>query len=103
MRDKEMVKRTVEQRERRALAGAGQRGPIGQLLPALVVGGRQRPEGARHFGKRQLRKMFRFERGDPVGQSVVGWGHVCEAGPRPRLRRSYMQEVEIILSDFIPR
>ena len=49
VRDQQMVKRSVEQRERRALAGAGQGRAIGQLLPALDVGGRQRAQRARHF------------------------------------------------------
>ena len=86
VREQQIVERTVEQREGRALAGARERRAFRELLPPLDVGGRQRAQRARHFGKRQLREMLRFERGDPAGESIVGWVHVCEAGPEPRLR-----------------
>ena len=47
--------------------------------------------------------MLRFERGDPRRETVVGWGHWCGRGRGPAPLRSYMQEVAIIFSDFIPR
>ena len=103
MRDQEVVERTIEQGKGRALAGARQCRAGRELLPPLDVGGRERAQRARHFGKGQLGKMFCFERSDPAGESIVGWGHTCEAGPESRLRRSYMQSLESIFTDFTPR
>jgi len=103
VRDQEVVERPVEQGKGRALAGARQRRARRELLPPLDVGGRKRAQRARQFRKSQLRKMFGFERGEPAGESIVGWVHVCEAGPESRLRRSYLQSSESIFVDFTPR
>ena len=46
MCQQEMVEWAIEERECRALAGARQRRALGELLPPLHVGGRERPKGA---------------------------------------------------------
>ena len=58
VRDEEIVERTVEQRKGRALAGPGERRPLGELLPPLDVRGRQRAQRARDFRKRQVARCF---------------------------------------------
>jgi hypothetical protein len=47
--------------------------------------------------------MLRFERCDPARESIVGWVHGVEAGWAPPPRSSYMQDLEIIFTDFTPR
>src|SRR5204863_12415 len=50
----EVVQRTVEERERRAFAGAGERRAVAKAPAPLNVSRRQRAQGARHLGKRQV-------------------------------------------------
>ena len=80
--DEQMVKRSVEKRERGPLSPAGQRRafeqPImflavtskTQPMTALDIGGRQCAQGARHFPEPELAEMFRLERGEPCDERV---------------------------------
>ena len=83
--DQQEMQRTIEQRKRRALAGARERRPFGKSGTALDVGGRQRAQRARHLGERELREMPRVELVDPATERVV-----------------YGQDDAIILTDFTP-
>jgi len=65
------MQRTVEQRERRALAGAGQSGAFDECLPPLDVCRRERAKGARNLGECEVREMARLERPDPRLKSFV--------------------------------
>jgi hypothetical protein len=47
--------------------------------------------------------MPRFERRNPAAESIVGWVHGVEAGWAPPPQPSYLQEFEIIFTDFTPR
>ena len=60
------MERAVEQRERGALAGAGERGAFAELLTALDVGGRQRSQRARHFRERELGEVSLLEIREPA-------------------------------------
>jgi hypothetical protein len=62
--------RTSEERERRALAGAIERGAGIQTMPPFDVGRRQRAQSARDFRKRQLGQMPPFARPDPFRESI---------------------------------
>lgn len=101
--DEQMVERPIEQRERGAFASAGERRSLDKFFPALDVGGRQRAQRARHFGKRQIAEMLRFERGEPGGETIGWGGQMGQAGPAAPPVRSYMQEVVIIFTDLTPR
>ena len=68
------MERAVEQRERGALAGAGERGAVGELLPPLDVGRRQRAERARHLREPKVREVPRLKRRDPMVEAVVANG-----------------------------
>jgi hypothetical protein len=70
VRDEQMVKRSIKKGECCALAAARQRRALDQPVAALDVSGRQRAQRARHFPKRQLAEMFRFERGEPGDERV---------------------------------
>src|SRR5262245_46779969 len=78
------MKRRIEKSERRALAGAGKSRTRRELRAPLDVRGRQRPQRARYFGKRELREMPRLELRDPPAESIV-----------------YGQNDETILPEFI--
>ena len=80
------MQRTVEQGERRPLAGTRERGPVDELGTALDIGRRQGAQRARHLGERELREMSRAELVDPATERVV-----------------YGQDDAIILTDFTPR
>ena len=68
--DEQMVKRSVEKRERGPLSPAGQRRAFEQPMAALDIGGRQCAQGARHFPEPELAEMFRLERGEPCDERV---------------------------------
>src|SRR5688572_17681342 len=57
---RKQVQRCVEQRERRTLAGAVE-GATDRLTPSLDVGGRERPQRARHLLDPQIGKVPPFE------------------------------------------
>src|SRR5258706_15789107 len=59
------MERPVEEGERGALARTRQRGARAQLLPPFDVGRRKRPQRARDFRKREIRKVFSLKICDP--------------------------------------
>ena len=67
----QMMKRAVEQRERRALAATGQRSTVGESPPALDVDRRQGTQRARDLRKREVSEVARFERRHPVIETQV--------------------------------
>ena len=74
------MQRAVEERERRALARAVQRGAAREAIAPLHVGRRQRPQGARHLGRAQVRQVPRLEGAEPrrggIGRRCgLGLGH----------------------------
>src|SRR4051794_20537883 len=103
VRKEEEVERAVEQRKGRALASSGKRRPFRELLPALDIRGGQGPQGARHFREGQRGKMFCFECGDPASESGIEWAQGSGGGVSPASAGSYMQDAEIIFTDFTPR
>jgi 8-oxo-dGTP pyrophosphatase MutT (NUDIX family) len=59
------VERTVKERERRPLAGAGQRSALTDAIPPFDVRRGQRSEGAGHVREPQVGEMPSFEQSDP--------------------------------------
>ena len=84
VRDEQEVKRSVEERERGAFAGAGERGAFADPGALLDVGGRERAQRARDFGKGQLCEMSPLEiRNPPIeGASASRVGHACSVSLR---------------------
>src|SRR5262245_40316223 len=91
MRNDQEMERTVEQRERCTLAGAGEGGAFGEFLAPLDVVGRQRAQGAGYLAEREVREMPRFERCNPV--SKTRWSDDS----------FYPHEFDSFLIDFTPR
>lgn len=69
--DEKKVQRRIEQRERRAFAGARQRRALGDPVAPLDVVRRQRTQCARQLRKRQLAEVTLFQVGQPVFERCV--------------------------------
>jgi len=72
-----VMQRPVEERERRTLARAIERGAFTQSAAPLHVRRRQRAQRTRDLAKRQVRELPRFERGHPCGKLFVVCRHGC--------------------------
>ena len=70
----QIMERAVEERERGPLAGAGERGAVGERLSPFHVGGRQCTERARHLREPKVREVSRLKRCDPMVEAVVANG-----------------------------
>jgi hypothetical protein len=79
--NQQVVKRAVEERKGRALAGAGEGSTSNQPVAPLDVRRGQRAERARDFRKREVREVPRLEFADPPVEAFVG--NAVMLHPRP--------------------
>jgi hypothetical protein len=70
--DQQIVKRAVEERERRALAGAVEGRALREPVAALDVRRGQGAKGARDFPKGEIGEVPRLQRANPPVESFVG-------------------------------
>jgi hypothetical protein len=99
--DEQEMQRRVEQREGGAFAGGGESAAFRELVAALDVGRRERAQRARRLAERQVRKMPRLERRDPIGEacSLDPVILASAAGTTDELRRRFPPTAPQVCAD----